>query len=65
MGDYHGIIPIPDKIKTGADIVVIPPSLASLFTSIEWPTVAAILASLYTALRIGELLYSWLKKRKK
>jgi len=65
VGDYQGIIPLPDKAKLGVDAIVVPSAITSWVASINWPTVAAILACIYTALRIVELVYGWRKKKKK
>lgn len=63
MGDYHGIIPIPDKFKAGADVVVVPPMVVAWFDWVTLPHLATLAGLIYTLLRIAELLYGWWKKR--
>jgi hypothetical protein len=64
MGDHQRIIPLPDDVKLVADAVTVPSSMLGLFGLIHWPTFAAILACLYTGLRIAEMVWGWLGKKK-
>jgi hypothetical protein len=65
MGDYKGVIPLPDDMKLVVDAVTMPTAVLGFVGAIPWSTVAAILASLYTLLRIVELVYGWFKARGK
>lgn len=55
LGDYHGVIPLPDNVKAGSDVVVIPPVIAAGFDWITIPNMAALAGLIYTLLRI----YDW------
>jgi hypothetical protein len=62
MGDYHGIIPLPDKLKGATDVVVVPPLVASWFDWITIPNLAALAGLVYTVLRIYDW---WCERREK
>jgi hypothetical protein len=50
------------QIKAVGDSVAVPTAILAWMKAITIPEVAALLAGVYTALRIGELLYSWYRK---
>ncbi len=54
MGDHPHILPVSDAVKHVGDSVTISGTAVGLLGWIQWPTIAAILASIYTAIRICE-----------
>jgi hypothetical protein len=63
MGDFQGVSEAAAKFKT--DALILGPSLTlsfSKFSIAEW---AAIFTIVYTVLKIAELVFGWLKKRRK
>lgn len=65
MGDYQGIIPASDAVKHKGDVAAVGTAFLSYFKTIPWPELAAFLACVYTALRIVETVWAWMKKRRK
>jgi hypothetical protein len=53
---------VSQQIKVAADTVAVPTALLAWLKAITIPEFAALLAGIYTALRIGELLWTWIKK---
>lgn len=60
MGDPR-LIPLSDPIKHKADFAAIGTTALAYFKAIPWPELAAAMACLYTALRILELLWGWVR----
>lgn len=58
-------MPPQEQLKAVGDSVAIPTAVLAWINAITIPDAAALAALVYTLLRIGELLYSWLKKRKR
>jgi hypothetical protein len=50
------------QLKAVGDSVAIPTAFLAWLKAITIPEVAALLAGIYTALRICELIYTWVKK---
>ena len=58
-------MPPQEQLKAIGDSVAIPTAILAWIKAITIPEAAALAAFVYTTLRIGELLYSWFKKRKR
>lgn len=54
MGDYQGIIPASENVKTAGDVTAVGTAFASLFKWIPWPELAACAAFFWTLIRIAE-----------
>ena len=52
-----------EQVKAAVDAVAIPTAFLAWLKAISIPDAAALAALVYTVLRIGELVYSWSKKR--
>lgn len=63
MGDPR-LIPLSDAAKLKADAVAVPSALLGYFTAIPWTEIAAFLAAVYTGLRIVEMVWGWVRRRK-
>jgi hypothetical protein len=53
---------VSQQIKVAADTVAVPTALLAWLKAITIPEFAALLAGVYTFLRICELVYGWFKK---
>jgi hypothetical protein len=58
-------LPPQEQLKTIGDSVAVPTAVLAWLKAITIPEAAALAAFVYTTLRIGELIYSWFKKRKR
>ena len=54
-----------EQLKAIGDSVAVPTAVLAWLKAITIPEAAALLAGVYTALRIGELLYGWFRKWRK
>lgn len=54
-----------EQLKQIGDSVAIPTAVLAWLQAITIPDAAALAALVYTLLRIGELVHSWFKKRKR
>lgn len=54
--------PQQEQLKTIGDSVAIPTAFLAWLKAITIPEIAALLAGVYTLMRICELTYSWIKK---
>lgn len=52
----------PQQMKAIGDTVAVPTAVLAWLGALSIPDVAALLAGVYTAMRIIELLYLWFKK---
>ena len=50
-----------EQLKVAGDAVALPVAFLSWVKAISIPELAAFAAFVYTALRIGELVYGWIK----
>lgn len=64
MGDPH-LIPIPPPAKLPTDVAVLGTSFLGWFQIIPWPSFAALLAGIYTALLIIEKVWGWCRRWKR
>ena len=63
MGDMeHRLIPLSDAVKTKMDVGVMGTTFVGYLKAIPFPEIAAVLACIYTGLRIIELIVGWLRK---
>jgi hypothetical protein len=58
------LIPLSDAAKEKGDVVATATAFFAFFKVIPWPEIAACAAFFYTALRIGELIWSWFRKKR-
>lgn len=64
MGDGPRMIPLAESIKNKLDVATVGTAGTTYLLSIPWPSIAALVATLYTGLRIIELLVHWYQKWK-
>jgi hypothetical protein len=59
------LIPLSDAAKEKGDVAAIATAFFAFFKVIPWPEIAAFAACVYTLLRIGELVWSWVRKKRR
>lgn len=62
MGERPAVY-LSDAAKAKTDAVVVGSTALGYFDKIPWTDVAAILACVYTALRIAELIHGWITRK--
>lgn len=56
------LIPMPDAAKHKVDVVTVIGAVLGWLNVFPWPQIAAMLACVYTTLRIAELVWDWIKR---
>lgn len=56
------MLPQQEQLKAAGDSIAIPTAFLAWMKAITIPEIAALLAGVYTALRIGELVHGWYRK---
>lgn len=56
-------LPLSEAAKARGDVASVGTAVLAYLKIIPWPELAAMLACIYTTLRIAELVSGWLKKK--